>query len=429
MTRRFLRHERRTSTLAAVSAVPKRRRLSTVALPLAASRAGGQGLEFVGFVLLARHLGTGEFGQLSVAYLICRYAGIVADWGASLQGARDVAIGKTAGTAASIRRLVHHRYLVTAALVVVYVGATLALGYGSLAPLALCIAGRGLNRDWISLGRERGLRSGVPPLIQGVVVVAGAPFVYSLTAASMLVGLAWFLGTIASISLNKLTSVDAGDAPPGPLNPWFLILLVSDQIYASMDVMLLAIIANSSEAGIYAAAYRFPSAWITVIGLTVAGTLPGVSRIVSERPHELDRVRRKALKVGAAAGVAVLIIIPVSWLLLPLIFGSEFSSGRPALILLMMAATCTSLTAGLQPIYFALGSDRALAAWSSLVAVINVAMNIVVIPWFGATGAAAITLLSQALMSGFYFEGTRRLAHRVRPGHDLPIADLSGDLR
>ena len=57
----------------------------------------GQATEFVGWVVLARQLGATEFGGLSVAMLICRYGGIIRDWGASIRGVCDVAQNIPAG--------------------------------------------------------------------------------------------------------------------------------------------------------------------------------------------------------------------------------------------------------------------------------------------------------------------------------------------
>src|ERR1700704_3094992 len=105
-------------------------------------RAGGQALEFLGFIVLARRLGTEDFGALSVAFLMCRYGGLVADWGASLKGTRDVAAGNGHD---DIHALVRRREIVSAGLAVAYVAAVVALGFPGLVPLIACIAGRGLN--------------------------------------------------------------------------------------------------------------------------------------------------------------------------------------------------------------------------------------------------------------------------------------------
>ena len=62
-----------------------------IAGPLFLLRAAGQGFEFLGWVILARRLGASTLGVLSIAFLIARYAGLLADWGASIGGPRDVA--------------------------------------------------------------------------------------------------------------------------------------------------------------------------------------------------------------------------------------------------------------------------------------------------------------------------------------------------
>ena len=393
-------------------------RLRDVAVPLGVLRASGQGLEFIGFVVLARRLGTSEFGQLSVAYLVCRYAGLLADWGASLQGPRDVATGRHPH---NIRSLVRHRSLVTAALVAIYVAVVWAMGMPSLIPLALCIAGRGLNRDWISLGRQRGLRSGVPPFLQGALMAVGVLFVHSLGGAALVIGAAWGISVVASLALNRLPAADqVGPAPTSSSNdPWFLILLVADQIYASMDVVLLAVLASTSEAGIYSAVYRFPNAWITVMGLVVVGVLPGVARTLAADPTQLPRLRGRALRVGGSLSLVLLALTPLCWLLLPVVFGADYRPGRGPLVLLLVATAANTATVGLQPIYFSRGDERRLATWASLTAAVNIGLNLVLIPHFGATGAASVTLLSQLMISGYYLTTTGRMARalgRASPG-------------
>jgi len=52
----------------------------------------------VAWVLLARRLGSEQFGQLSVWFLSARWLGLVADWGAAQYGSRDVAAGDVRST-------------------------------------------------------------------------------------------------------------------------------------------------------------------------------------------------------------------------------------------------------------------------------------------------------------------------------------------
>src|SRR4029079_19517457 len=84
-----------------------------VAVPMALLRLGGQAAEFVGWAILARRLGTSAFGDVAIAFLLARYAGLVADWGASFRGARDVA---ARGRHGSVHAYVRKRSLIAAGL-------------------------------------------------------------------------------------------------------------------------------------------------------------------------------------------------------------------------------------------------------------------------------------------------------------------------
>ena len=165
-----------------------RSRLSRVAGPLTALRLIGQGGEFLAFVVLARRLGTTGFGEVTVAYLICRYGGLLADWGASLQGTRDVAAGSHPD---ALHELVRRRNIATTALTVFFVLGAWATGHGALAPLALTIVGRGLGRDWLALGEEKGVTAGLPSAVQGATAVVFCLLVDSVTGAASAIGAAY----------------------------------------------------------------------------------------------------------------------------------------------------------------------------------------------------------------------------------------------
>jgi O-antigen/teichoic acid export membrane protein len=392
------------------------RRMHRVVIPMVALRLLGQASEFVGWVILARRLGTSDFGELSIAFLVCRYLGLIADWGASIQGTRDVAAGSND---ASIRGLIRRRNIATLALAAGYVAVVTAIGQPGLAPLAGCILARGLGRDWMALGRERGSRSGAPATTQGVLVMVGALLVSTLPAAAAMIGVAYCSAAVLSIALNRLPPAKSG-GHPAPVDPWFLIILFADQIYASMDVVLLGALQSTSVAGIYAAVYRFPNAWVTVIGLVITGLLPGITRALTSDPTRIAELRRRALRVGGGLAALLILLIPAAWFLVPVVFGPAYEPGRVPLVLLLLATTATTLTVGLAPIYFAIGNERALAAWAVLVAVVNVVGNLLLIPHFSATGAASVTLASQLLVSGFYLITTRRLA-RGGPGRSAAL--------
>ena len=341
------------------------------ATPLVLCRLAGQGAEFIGFVVLARRLGAASFGALSVAFLLARYGGLIADWGASLSGSRDVAVREDGWT--SIVPRLRWRATLSLALTAVFLVIALAVD-PAVAPLAVCILARGMNRDWISLGSHRGVRAGVPSLAQGVLICSlSILFVTGdqVLRSSTLLATASVVGIGVSVLLNR-----APDGAVGTVglrwsshlaDPWALIIVLADQILATADTTLIALLGSSAQAGIYAAVYRFPNAWILAQGLLVTGLVPGVSRALGADPTALRAIRRRALRVGAVAAVVGVALIPVALWLLPVIFGEAYASGRTALAILLASSAVSALTIGLLPRCWRSGTRRCWlrASWVS----------------------------------------------------------------
>ncbi|MGH9000941.1 MAG: lipopolysaccharide biosynthesis protein [Acidimicrobiia bacterium] len=350
-------------------------------------------------MVLARRLGPATFGQLAVAFLVCRYAGMVGDWGASVGGARDVA---ASADPSYLRALVRRRELVTGALCGSYLVAVFALGHQFLAPLAFAIVSRGLSRDWMALGRERGWRAGAPAVVQGGVMLSGALFAGSPEAATLAIAAGYGFAFLASLRLNPLPAVRSGLPSRVGVSPWILVVVLADQVIASVDIVLLGALRSSGEAGVYAAVYRIPNAVLTVVGLIVLGLVPTAARTLRERPHEFPAARQRALRAGRLwASVVALTIVPFSFVM-PVLFGPAYLPGRTPLVLLLLAAAVTAAAAPLQPIYFALAKDKELAAIVGVVAASNFAANLVAITLWGATGAASTTLAGQVLLLLLY---------------------------
>jgi O-antigen/teichoic acid export membrane protein len=379
-----------------------------VGLPFTVLRVAGQGAEFVGFVVLARRLGAADFGRLSVAFLLCRYAGLVADWGASVRGVRDVAAGDRPE---AIHALARRRFLVTLVLGSTYLVVTAGLGRWALAPLVVTIAARGLNRDWLALGRERGARAGLPATVQGLAVMGGALLVHTSRWAAVPIAVGYGAAVVISRLSNPLPHTTSTERVP--VDGWLLIAVLADQIVASTDTVLLAVLRSAREAGIYAAVYRIPNAWLTVIGLTVAGMVPATARALKNDPAAVRHLRDRALRIGAFSGAALAATIPVSYFVVPVLFGDAYRPGRVPLMILLAATAVTVAAAPLHPIYISLARDRLQAGISVGAAALNLIANLAVIPLFGMNGAATTTLAAQVFLLVAFWRGVNQAVGRA----------------
>jgi O-antigen/teichoic acid export membrane protein len=386
---------------------PISRRTAFRAVQLVGLRGGGQALEFLGWVILARSLGVSNYGILSIGFFVARGLGLIADWGATVQGTRDIASGTDSE---NIHALSRWRLLLGVLLAAGFATATIAVGQWRLAPLALCVLGRGTARDWLALGGERHVRSSIPSLVQGTLVAAGALASSTVPAAASTLGVAYIAASVASLALNPLPEIEMRSrlrAQPG----WYFAISLAEQIFLTADAFLIAWLLGSHSAGIYSAIYRFPNAWMTILGLAILSAVPSTVRRLKGDNEALIRYERRARSIGQLLAFAVVVTAPVLVLAVPLVFGDSYESGRVPMFILLLSTAVMAGSAGYSPIYYATCPERRLAAWTAATATVNVALNLVLLPTFELTGAAVATLVSQVLLSAFVVLSVRR--HRT----------------
>jgi O-antigen/teichoic acid export membrane protein len=360
-------------------------------VPFALGRLVGQGTEFAALVLFARHLGPDDFGRLLTCLLAGRYVGLVGDWGAMLRGARDVARRDWPTVRAVVRR--RTAVGITLALALIAVVAVVEPWLATIAGAAAL--NRSLQRDWISLGLERSGRAAVPVALQGLLVLAGAVALDGRSAAALSFTVAYGIGLVASLALNRLPTSTAGDAH---VDAWLLGGVLADQVSQTADVLLLSGIKGAGPAGVYAAAYRIPSALNTIVGLAINGLVPVLANTLHADPDREPVLRRRLLRWSVAAGVAVACLAPVLAATVEPIYGREFRSGAGPAAVLVIAVALATAAAPLHALCLARGLDRPYAWVLMAGGGVNLVGNILVIPSHGPVGAAFVTLASTTVV-------------------------------
>ena len=380
-------------------------RWRSTTLPYLSLRGAGQAAEFVGWIVLARRLGTTAFGELAVATLVCRYGGLVADWGASIAGVRDVAAGRNP---AAIRRVQRRRLQSTAIFSVAYIAGCFALGYAELSPLVIVAVSIGLNRDWIALGNERGGRSAAPSAVQGALLLAIA-LVASTSAPTLAVAVAYGAGLVMSITLNPLPPLEPEGVDIDHVDNWMLLAVISNQVMSSADTIFLAIMASASTAGIYAAIYRFPNAWLAALVIVRGSLLPIATSVRQNHPEQFHALRTASLRWGARAALVLVLITPVVYWAVPIVFGQEYSSGQWPAVILVLATAVATAAAPLHHLFLAFDDDDKPYGLMLLVAAgVNVVLMLVGIPLFDMVGAACATLAANVVLALVLLRGVKR---------------------
>ena len=156
-----------------------------------------------------------------------------------------------------------------------------------------------------------------------------------------------------------------------------------------LDILLVGGLRTAKEAGIYAAASRYPGVGtvaLQALGLAIA---PQISAFLARREQERARLIFQSgtwwLVVAAwPAYMAMIVFAP----LLMRVFGHEFVQGKTALVILSVAMLAVVGT-GNNKVVLLMGGG---SAWNMLVTgtsfTVNIVMNLLLIPRFGMNGAA-----------------------------------------
>jgi O-antigen/teichoic acid export membrane protein len=386
-------------------------RLRTLATGVSAAwitlRILAQGSEFAAWIILAHRLPTQRLGALAIAYLVCRYAGLIGDLASPFAGVRAVA---RRDPPPDIAALVRVRERLSAGLVVLTAAGLLVVS-AQFAPLAVVILFRGSDRDWIALGRGRQMRAGVAPLVAAWSLVVAAVACDTPLSISVVIGLGHVVAVMLSRWLNRGVGSPSSLRGAARRAVPMTVVVIGDQFYQSSDVLLVGAFLGTSSAGIYSTLYRFPAAWLASVGLVTAGWL----RTATERSQSADGHAanlRLALRCVRVAGASVVLLAPAVWFGVPLLLGSPFDHFRGTALILVAAAVTGTAAAPMATVYFTAHSDATLARVNLTVAAVNVGGGVLLIPWLGISGAATMTLIAYLGIAGFYFWSLTRQPRR-----------------
>lgn len=186
-------------------------------------------------------------------------------------------------------------------------------------------------------------------------------------------------------------------------------------VYMKIDQVMLTAMAGEHENGIYAAAVSLSELWY-FIPVALASTLFPFIVKARDRLSEAQFEARMQAFYDAMAGLGYAIAVPVALFGRPIVhrlYGDRYDAA--AGVLVIHVASFVFVCLGIARARFLLVENlmRFGMVTGLMAAILNVALNLVLIPSLGASGAAWATLISYALanyFSGFFHPGVRRQA-------------------
>jgi PST family polysaccharide transporter len=179
-------------------------------------------------------------------------------------------------------------------------------------------------------------------------------------------------------------------------SPWLLASGVAEVIYLRIDIVLLERLRGVGEAGVYAVAARLSEVWYMVPVALMGAVFPALWSRRSD-PESYSRSLQGSLDALFALAFALAVVVQlVGGPLVELLFGQRFAASTPVLQIHIWAGVFIFMRALLSRWLLAEDLLRFSLVTHVAGAVLNVVLNLLLIPEYGAVGAAIATVISYA---------------------------------
>lgn len=171
-------------------------------------------------------------------------------------------------------------------------------------------------------------------------------------------------------------------------------------VYMRIDQIMLGKMVNDHEVGIYSAALRLSELWYVLPTVVVSAALPILLRTKQESEERFMAMLQKLFSI--LVKVAYVVAIPMTFFagdVIGLFFGPEYRAAGPVLMIHVWSSIFVFFGVVASAWIAAFGYTK-FALMQTLVGVVaNISLNLVLIPDYGAVGAAWATVISYGIAS------------------------------
>lgn len=235
---------------------------------------------------------------------------------------------------------------------------------------------------WLA-GRMSVAGAGVAHLLGSIAVLAAAVFLWRRATPPL-------GGGAGPVRTRELLST----AVP------FLWVAVLSFVMTWTDVLILGRVADRAEVGAYAIAARIAS--LVAFFLVAANSVvaPRFAALhAAGRTAELDRLARRAARITALLALPAVLLFTLAPAPVLRLFGPGFPAAAPALTVLAVGQFVNVATGSVGYLLLMTGNERLMQHNMAAAAGLNIVLNAVLAPRYGALGAAWATTLSLACLN------------------------------
>ncbi len=367
--------------------------------------------------IMTRHLGRAGYGEFTTAMTFLQFFGVMSDFGLTLTmvrmmsaaGADEPRVASNIFTFRLITATLMYGLAPLVALVFPYPGAIkAAIAIGALSYLNMTLAGLMVA----VFQKHLNIRLSTASEIIGRVILLVLTAWFAAAGYGLLaLVLALVIANAAQFGLNFFFArrfVSIRLAIDGAMwreivrQSWPIgISIIFNLIYLKSDIIILSLFRTEAEVGLYGAAYKVLDVITTIPTIFMGLVLPVLTAVWSAG-QKVDFER----KLGRAFEFLTMIALPlvvgaavVGRPLMSLVAGQAFAESGDYLAILMIAGAAVFWSALFGHTIVALGRQRQMMWGYGIDAVLSLVLYFLLIPRFGAAGAAWVTVFSEVFIA------------------------------
>jgi len=177
---------------------------------------------------------------------------------------------------------------------------------------------------------------------------------------------------------------------------WPMVLsAVSAMLYMRIDQIMIKNMLDVHQLGLYAAATKIYEGWTIVPYVLSISLLPAIVKLKASSPisYETNLTKLFSLLFWLGIIVATITTLGGEWII-GVSFGAEFIEAKSVLAIVMWTAAFTALGTVSARYFTVEGMEKKIAIRTVFALIINVIINIILIPIYGIEGAAVATLIT-----------------------------------
>jgi O-antigen/teichoic acid export membrane protein len=399
------------------------------------------GLGFFITMYTAQYLGAEGFGILSLALSITAIFGIIGDMGLGTLMVREIARDKTTSNK-YISNIALIKVILSLLMFTLIVLTVNIIGYNKLVStviylitISVVINAFGGVLTAIFQASERMEYLSGSTILNSVLMFLGTMigiyykldilfFASLYIIANSLVLIYIIIVYIKKFDLPKI-EVDTKFWKPTIKEAWpFGITSLSGMLYTYIDSIMLSIMQGNEVVGWYSAAYRLMLITLFIPNAINTAVFPVMSRLYNSSRDSLTLMYEKYFKymliIGIPMGFGTTLL---SDKIILLIFGQGYTQSIPALQILIWTMVFTFTGAAFVQLLQSINKQLIITKISMLCVVINVVLNLILIPRFSFIGASFATLITEIVLVGYVLLISYKLGYGI--SYEIVLKNLS----